>query len=162
MPLLTGHGPLLSTLAVLFVFVNLGSVCAHCLYNGAVGYSHLFKSRMRLLTLILGVLGGIAAAAGVWTLFPYWLSLLGIFVPPIGAIIIMDQLVLGRAANLRTAMAFRPPAFVAWGLGSGVAILVHIWMPQYGEALVALIVAGVAYGVLDLRGTAQVPVAALD
>ena len=162
MPLLTGHGPLLSTLAVLFVFVNLGSVCAHCLYNGAVGYSHLFKSRMRLLTLILGVLGGLAAAAGVWSLFPYWLSLLGIFVPPIGAIIIMDQLVLARSTSLRGAMAYRTPAFIAWALGSGIAVIVHIWLPQYGEGLVALIVAGAAYGVLATRGSAQVPVAALD
>ena len=37
LPMLVDHGPLLTVLAVIFVFVNLGSVCAHCLYNGAVG-----------------------------------------------------------------------------------------------------------------------------
>lgn len=156
MPLLTGHGFLLSALAVIFVFVNLGSVCAHCLYNGAVGYSHLFKSRMRLLTLILGVLGGLAAIAGVWSLFAEWLSLLGIFVPPIGAIIIMDQLVYGRAATMRSLVPYRSAAFIAWALGSGIAIAFHIWLPQYGEALVALVVSGIAYGVLGASRTAPV------
>jgi cytosine permease len=162
MPLLTGHGALLSALAVLFVFVNLGSVCAHCLYNGAVGYSHLLKSRMRILTLVLGILGGIAAVAGVWSLFPYWLSLLGIFVPPIGAIIIMDQLVLGHAAGLRASMAYRPRAFIAWALGSGIAIIFHIWMPQYGEALIALVVAGVAYGLLGMTQPAEASINAAE
>ena len=80
LPLLSGHGPVVSVLALIFVFVNLGSVCAHCLYNGAVGYSHLFGSRMRLMTLVLGLIGGLAAVAGVWNLFPYWLSMLGMFV----------------------------------------------------------------------------------
>jgi cytosine permease len=157
MPLLTGHGWLLSALAILFVFINLGSVCAHCLYNGAVGYSHLLSSRMRLLTLILGVLGGIAAVAGVWSLFPAWLSLLGIFVPPIGVIIIMDQLIYSRAANLRDSVAYRPAAFIAWALGSGIAIAFHIWLPQYGEALVALVVSGVAYGLLGMSQPVVAP-----
>ena len=40
LPLLAdGAGPLLSALAIVFVFVNLGSVCSHCLYNGAVSWS---------------------------------------------------------------------------------------------------------------------------
>jgi cytosine permease len=148
MPLLTGHGVLLTALALIFVFINLGSVCAHCLYNGAVGYSHLLKSRMRVLTLVLGILGGIAAVLGIWSLFPYWLSLLGIFVPPIGAVMIMDQLILGHAAKLRAATDFNPRAFVAWVTGSAVAIVFHIWMPQYGEALAGLIVSGAAYAAL--------------
>ncbi len=155
MPLLTGHGPLLSALALLFVFVNLGSVCAHCLYNGAVGYSHLLGSKMRLLTLVLGLLGGLAAVAGIWSLFPYWLSLLGIFVPPIGAVVIMDQLVLGNAARARASANFHPKAFVAWALGSIVAIVVHIWAPQYGEALVGLIVGAAAYAALGMGQVAR-------
>ena len=37
LPILADGGPLLAIIAVLFVFINLGSVCTHCLYNGAVG-----------------------------------------------------------------------------------------------------------------------------
>lgn len=59
------------------MFINLGSVCTHCLYNGAVGYSHLLNSKMRLWTIILGVIGGLLAVVGVWSYFLNWLSLLG-------------------------------------------------------------------------------------
>ncbi|HWN34809.1 MAG TPA: cytosine permease, partial [Pseudonocardia sp.] len=52
--ILVGHHPLLTALAVVFVFINLGSVCTHCLYNGAVGWSHITASKMRLLTIVLG------------------------------------------------------------------------------------------------------------
>jgi cytosine permease len=158
MSLLTGHGVFLTALALVFVFINLGSVCAHCLYNGAVGYSHLLKNRMRVLTLVLGILGGVAAVLGVWSLFPYWLSLLGIIVPPIGAVMIMDQLILGRAARRRTTADFHPRAFMAWAIGSAVAVVFHIWMPQYGEALAGLVVSGAAYAVLGLRQPSSVAV----
>jgi cytosine permease len=154
LPLLSGHGPVVSVLALIFVFVNLGSVCAHCLYNGAVGYSHLFGSRMRLMTLVLGLIGGLAAVAGVWNLFPYWLSMLGMFVPPIGAVMIMDQLFFGNAGRVDDAEPFHGKAFAAWALGSIAAIIVHVWLPEYGEALVGLVVGGVAYAVLG-RGRTQ-------
>ena len=69
LPMLMGHSAFLSVVACLFVFINLGSVCTHCLYNGAVGFSHLFSSKMRLWTLILGAIGGVLALAGVWSYF---------------------------------------------------------------------------------------------
>ncbi len=31
----------LSVLAFIFLYVNLGSVCAHCLYNAATGWSRI-------------------------------------------------------------------------------------------------------------------------
>ncbi len=154
LPLLSGHGPVVSVLALIFVFVNLGSVCAHCLYNGAVGYSHLFGSRMRVMTLVLGLIGGLAAVAGVWSLFPYWLSMLGMFVPPIGAVMIMDQLFFGNAGRVDDAERFHGKAFAAWALGSIAAIIVHVWLPEYGEALIGLVVGGAAYAVLG-RGRTQ-------
>jgi cytosine permease len=154
LPLLSGHGPVVSALALIFVFVNLGSVCAHCLYNGAVGYSHLFGSRMRVMTLVLGLIGGLAAVAGVWSLFPYWLSMLGMFVPPIGAVMIMDQLFFGNAGRVDDAEPFHGKAFAAWALGSIAAVIVHMWLPEYGEALVGLVVGGSTYAVLG-RGRTQ-------
>jgi cytosine permease len=154
LPLLTGHGPVLSVLALGFVFVNLGSVCSHCLYNGAVGYSHLFGSRMRTMTLVLGIIGGLLAVAGVWSLFPYWLSMLGMFVPPIGAVMITDQLLLGNAGRVDDAEPFHARAFSAWALGSLAAVAVHVWAPEYGEALIGLLVGGAAYAVFG-RGRAR-------
>jgi cytosine permease len=77
LPVLTSHGTVLAGVALIFVYLNLGSVCTHCLYNGAMGWSRIIGSNMRILTIILGIAGAIAAIAGVWSLFLAWLNLLG-------------------------------------------------------------------------------------
>lgn len=151
LPILTSHGPVLTTIAVLFVFVNLGSVCTHCLYNGAVGWSQLTGNRMRLLTIVLGVLGLLAALAGVWSHFSTWLNLLGIFVPPIGAILIVDQLI--RHNNpARVVSRWRVQPFAAWVTASLAATAVHNWAPQLSEAIVGLLVGAVAYFAIEAVG----------
>lgn len=148
-----GHGWLLSTLALLFIFINLGSVCTHCLYNGAVGWSHILGSKMRLLTIVLGVLGTIAALAGVWSLFLDWLNILGVFVPPIGAVVIMDQLIMRRphAADVEI-KTVRWTAFAAWAIGALAAGVVHFSAPQYVEVLVGIVVAALSYAGLAMVG----------
>jgi cytosine permease len=158
--LLATHGSALSAIAVAFVFINLGSVCTHCLYNGAVGWSHITGSKMRLLTLILGAIGVVAAVAGVWTLFASWLNILGIFVPPIGAVLITDQLLMRRRTADRASAAVRPTAFIAWAVGAVAAAIVHYSAPAYAEAVVGLLAAGLAYAALELglrRVPAEVP-----
>jgi len=154
--ILVGHHPLLTAVAVAFVFINLGSVCTHCLYNGAVGWSHITASKMRLLTIVLGVVGVIAAVAGVWTLFADWLNILGVFVPPIGAVLITDQVLLRRRSSGRAAHAFRPTAFAAWAVGAVVAAAVHFTAPAYAEAVAGILAAGLAYLAIDalMGGTA--------
>lgn len=147
--LLTGHGALLSTLAVVFVFVNLGSVCTHCLYNGAMGWSHLTGSRMRRLTLVLGVIGGLLAVAGIWTLFLDWLNLLGILVPPIGAVIITDQLLMGGLDRHPVDVPFRGTAFAGWGVGAVAALAVHLGVPGPGEAITGMLVGAAVYALAD-------------
>lgn len=150
MHVLTSHGPLLTTLALVFVFVNLGSVCTHCLYNGAIGWAHLSGKTMRTLTILLGIIGGIAALAGVWGLFLDWLNLLGIFVPPIGAVMIVDQLMLRRGSLDDTAPNYRPNAFLAWAVGSVAGLLVHSLAPGLSEAICGLIAAGLAYAGVEV------------
>lgn len=152
--LLATHGPVLSAIAIVFVFINLGSVCTHCLYNGAVGWSHISGSRMRLLTLILGAIGVIAALAGIWTLFESWLNLLGIFVPPIGAVLITDQLFMRRRNAARGVRAVRPTAFAGWAVGALAATVVHYSAPAYAEAIAGILAAVLAYtGAEFLRGS---------
>ncbi len=151
LPILTSHGALLSAVAVVFVFVNLGSVCAHCLYNGAVGWSQITGTRMRVLTIVLGVVGVVAALAGVWEHFADWLNLLGIVVPPIGAVLIVDQFGMRRLAARGAAVPqWRVAPFVAWALGSIAAAAVHVWAPGLSEALAGLAVAAVAAALLAL------------
>jgi cytosine permease len=151
LPILTSHGTLLAAVAVVFVFVNLGSVCAHCLYNGAVGWSQITGGRMRVLTIVLGAVGVVAALAGVWEHFADWLNLLGIVVPPIGAVLIVDQFGVRRLAARSDAVpAWRVAPFAAWALGSIAAAVVHVWAPGLSEALAGLAVAAVAAVLLSL------------
>jgi cytosine permease len=145
LPMLMDHNALLSTIALLFVFINLGSVCTHCLYNGSVGFSHLFNSKMRLWTVILGVIGGALALAGVWTYFLEWLSLLGIVVPPFGAVMIVDLLFMGKIREQYKTRTVRGSAFAAWAVGSLCAVITHLSFPHYCEAGVGLLTAAASY-----------------
>jgi cytosine permease len=138
----------LSVLAFLFLYVNLGSVCSHCLYNSATGWSRIVGSHMRLLAVILGVIGIVVAAGNVWAFFIQWLSLLGILVPPIGAIILVDQFVVRKGAVATT--DWRITAFGAWAIGSVVAFLVETFVPGLSTAISAMVVAAAAYWVLSL------------
>lgn len=133
----------LSVLAFLFLYCNLGSVCAHCLYNAATGWSRIVNTNMRLAAVVLGAIGIVIAASNVWAFFIAWLSLLGILVPPIGAIILMDQYVLRRSAQVTS--DWRGTAFAAWGVGSACAFLVETYAPQLSTAICGGIAAGVAY-----------------
>ena len=142
----------LSVIAFAFLFCNLGSVCAHCLYNSAVGWSRIGNGRMRLFAVGLAVVGIVIAAANVWALFIPWLSLLGILVPPIGAIIIADLYFVRPGAAI--AGDWRPRAFIAWAIGSAVAYVVETFAPQFSTAVSAFVAGGAAYFLLSLGATA--------
>ncbi|RDI45019.1 cytosine permease [Nocardia mexicana] len=145
--LLIDHGGVLVPLAVAFVFINLGSVCAHCLYNGAVGWSQLTAGRMRTLTLILGAVGVLLAVAGIWTYFEQWLNLLGVIVPPIGAVVILDQLVLPRTrlGSPAPGRAVRWQPFAGWAGGAAVALLAHRLAPWLSDAVVGFVTAALLF-----------------
>ncbi|MDP5226590.1 MULTISPECIES: cytosine permease [Arthrobacter] len=156
-PILTGPGnPILQILVLVFVVINLGSVCTHCLYNGALGWSHLTKSTMRKLTLILGVVGVIVALIGAWHYFVNWLAFLGVLVPPLGAVLIADQIILAKKNANRPEQTFRGVAFIAWAIGAAAALVVHFAAPFLSDAVVGLVVGLVAYLALDGRSKGAV------
>jgi cytosine permease len=138
----------LSVLAFLFLYINLGSVCAHCLYNAATGWSRILRSHMRLWAILLGAIGIIVAAGNVWAFFIEWLSLLGILVPPIGAIILVDQYITREDSKIDA--DWRGGAFVAWICGSVTAFFVENNAPEWSTAISAALVGGVVYYVISM------------
>ncbi len=153
---LVGGGGVLVVLGVLFVFVNLGSVCAHCLYNGAVGFGHITGRTMRQLTIVLGIVGTIAAVAGIWSYFATWLNILGVLVPPIGVIIILDQLVFAsRRSSAASGLYWKP--FAAWAIGASVALMTHFYAPQLSDAIVAMVTGGIAFTALTYLSRSPAP-----
>jgi cytosine permease len=148
----------LSVIAFIFLYVNLGSVCSHCLYNAATGWSRILGTHMRLMAVILGVIGIVIAAGNVWAFFIEWLSLLGVLVPPIGAIILVDQyLTRGEGVGGDTTEDWRPTAFLAWAAGSIVAFAVEKLAPEYCTAISAAVVAALAYWILSTFATKRSP-----
>ena len=156
--LLAQNAPWLAVVAFVFLLCNLGSVCAHCLYNSAVGWSRIGNGRMRVFAVALAAVGIAVAAANVWALFIPWLSLLGILVPPIGAILIADLYFVRPGAAIGA--DWRPRAFIAWGVGSLVAYATETMAPQLSTAVAAFIAAGVCYFVLHIGSAAPVAAAA--
>lgn len=136
-----------SVLAFLFLYINLGSVCAHCLYNAATGWSRIVNGHMRFAAIVLGGIGIIVAAGNVWAYFIQWLSLLGILVPPIGAIILVDQYLTRPTAEIDADWRF--DAFFAWIIGSAAAFAIEFYASQLSTAISAAIVAGIAYLVIS-------------
>ncbi|MBX3596770.1 MAG: cytosine permease [Rhizobiaceae bacterium] len=137
----------LSLLAFLFLYINLGSVCSHCLYNAATGWSRILGSKMRIMAIVLGLIGIAIAAGNIWAFFIQWLSLLGILVPPIGAILLIEAYVLKRSGT--TSHEWRKLPFISWAIGSAVGFLVEFNAPHLSTALSAGIVAGVAHLILS-------------
>ncbi len=107
---------------------------------------------------MLAVIGIAIAAANVWALFIPWLSLLGILVPPIGAIMIADLYFVRPGARIEA--DWRGIAFIAWAVGSLVAYGVETFAPQFSTALSAFVAAGVCYFALS-AGKASTPARSL-
>lgn len=137
----------LSVIACIFLYCNLGSVCSHCLYNSATGWSRITGSHMRVAAIVLGILGIIVAAGNIWAFFIQWLSLLGILVPPIGAVVLVDQYI--ARPNTVAESNFRAMPFIAWGIGSVAGFIVENTMPGLSTALSSMVVGGVAYWALS-------------
>jgi cytosine permease len=104
------------------------------------------------LGLLAGVLGAALGLAGISDLlFPY-LLLLGMFIPPIGGIYVLNHLLGNRAGG--TPVHWRADSLLAWAAGSGWAALA----PRWGLALTpvpaldAIAVAAVAYVLLRRSG----------
>lgn len=137
----------LSVLAFVFLYLNLGSVCSHCLYNAATGWSRIVNTHMRVAAVGLGLIGIAVAAGNIWAFFIQWLSLLGVLVPPIGAIVLVDQYFQRPGAVVDA--DFRPVAFISWGIGAAVGLIVENAAPQFGTALCSMAAGGVAYAILS-------------
>jgi cytosine permease len=146
----------LSALAFVFLYINLGSVCSHCLYNAATGWSRIFGNHMRVMAVILGAIGIVVAAGNVWAFFIQWLSLLGILVPPIGAVILVDQYLIRPNAQIDA--DWRPEAFIAWAIGSVCAFIVEERMAFLSTAISAALVASIAYYAIAKSRSARVAV----
>lgn len=146
------HLTWLAGLAFIFLFINLGSVCSHVLYNSATGWSRILNTKMRLMAVVLGAIGIFFAAINVWAYFVQWLTILGVLVPPIGGVVLIDRYILKRGDVSKVEWRFR--ALASWAIGSVAGLLVEFNAPGLSTALAAFVCGAVAYYVI-MKSSAQ-------
>jgi cytosine permease len=108
---------------------------------------------MRGTAVVLGIIGILIAVSGAYDHFIQWLNLLGIIVPPIGAVIIMDQLFIREDADI--SVSIRPQAFLGWVFGSLAGLFTEYYAPFLSTALMAMVAGGLTYGILSLKTAKQ-------
>ena len=148
--LVAHRGGVVAALAVAFLFANLGSVCSHCLYNCAVGWSHILGVGMRRAALVGGALGTLVAALGVWSYFVDWLSLVSIVIPPVGGVLLADHFFVRarRARDLDGARDFEAAPFLSWAAATVAAVLASSQLPWVPAAVVGMLAALVIHPIL--------------
>lgn len=131
------------------------------LYSSSLGLVNLIATVFNenidrgLVTVIVGILGTVLSAAGILQHFVSFLIVLGVAIPPIAGIMVVDYYLLRRyipeldesAAQgtlPQTVEVWNPVAIVSWLVGSLAGYYVHWAIP----ALNAFIVAAVLYYVL--------------
>jgi cytosine permease len=82
-----------------------------------------------------------------------------VIVPPIGIVLILDQLVLPRfrsalPATVVAATPVRWAPFAGWIAGSVAALLAHVFAPWVSDAVVGMLVAGIIFTATVLASTA--------
>jgi cytosine permease len=130
------------------------------LYSSSLGLSNFLDTALNVrysranLTWIIGVLGTAASVLGILNRFVSFLTVLGVAIPPIGGIMVVDYFILkrsrreldaSRARNElpKTVEVINPIAILSWVI----AFLVGIFVQQGIPALNSLLVAGVCYWV---------------
>jgi cytosine permease len=160
---LADKGGIIAVLATIFMFINLGSVCAHCLYNAAVGWAHLTRQKYRIIAVIFGIIGTLIAMTNAWNYFIDWLNFLGIIVPPIGAVILADHMLpWSRHAghdpfDLTGIQVIRYTPFIAWACGSLVALFLNYNAPEFSTVICGFLTAVVVYAIIGRFAPAAKP-----
>lgn len=136
--------------AVLMLFANIWTTQDNTIYNFAAAGCHLLRTNKRTWVILAGAgIGTLLALFGMYEFLIPFLILLGTFIPPIGAIIIVDFYLY----RCHDKVEFNHYPFVSinylgvmsYIIGSGVA-----YLGQWAEPIVGIIVAALAYYILNL------------
>lgn len=125
------------------------------LYSGALGLANFIPFNKRIITILLGLFGTGIAAVGIFEHFIGWLGSLGIWLPPIGGVLMCDYWLIHRLIlkkeyeigagkpisllNVPALIAFIVGGVVAYELAWGVAALNGMFTAFAVYAILALI-----------------------
>jgi cytosine permease len=137
------------------------------LYSASLGIVNLIESvfgrriNRGTVTIMVGVLGTLLSMAGILQSFVGFLIVLGVAVPPVAGIMIVDYFILrrSRAALAEAGLpdrveAWNPMALGAWLIGFLVGYFVSFGVPSINSLVAAGVVYGVAMPIVTKRGAA--------
>jgi cytosine permease len=139
------------------------------LYSGSLGIVNLLDSTFdvrinrALVTIVVGVLGTVLSAAGILQHFVGFLTVLGVAIPPIAGVMVVDYFVLKRhrpelEASRRLGVAperaesWNPVTIVSWAIASYIGYAVHWGIPALNALLAAAIL---YYAIMKVVGAAS-------
>lgn len=118
--------------AVIVLGLNIWTTNDNALYTSGLGLSNITKIPKRYVVLFNGFLGTITA---IWLYnnFCGWLDMLNTFIPPVGAILIVDFAIVNHAKypTLQKAkfQSVNISAVIAWAIGSFIALVGNDTIP---------------------------------
>ncbi|MFJ5622844.1 purine-cytosine permease family protein [Peribacillus loiseleuriae] len=135
------------------------------LYSSSLGFTTIFDSIFKIklnrgmVTLVIGVIGTLLSVLGILDRFVDFLILLGVFIPPVAGIMVVDYFVLKthrKALDESKAKGTLPPdeklspvTLIAWAAGFACGYFVTVGIPSINS----LVVSGVVYylGILTVN-----------
>lgn len=139
----TGLG--LGAIALVFLIAIQWTTSDNNLYSASLGLANVLKRDDKFkITLALGAGGVALATAGIYGYFINYLVFLGVLLPPVAGISIVDAYFFShkykKAPNAIT-VKYSIPAFISWGVG----IAVGIFLKVGSSAINALIITSIVY-----------------
>lgn len=110
----------LTNVSVIFLFCNIGSICIHNLYNAASEFCHLTKIPFQPMVIIICLFTTFFSLVHGWHYIISLVSAIGVVIPPIGAVVIADQMFVRSYPLIQRDC--RIGACFSWSFGMLVAI----------------------------------------
>ena len=133
----------LNIFSVLFIFCNVSSVCIHNLYNATSQMCHLFKISFQPMVIALCACVVLFSLTYAWHHMILIVSIIGIIVPPIGAVIIVDQIFIRSYSLIHR--DYRIGANLSWCVGVFFSIYSTYIHPFFVPSLIGVASSGFFY-----------------
>lgn len=141
----------LGAATVIFATVKINDIN---LYSASLGFTNIIHAlfgknvNRGLITLIVGIAGTILSVLGILDQFVNFLIFLGVWIPPIAGIMVVDYFILKRSRQVLdesrkrgalpdTCETWNPVALVAWGIGFGIGYLIEWGIPSINSLMAA-------------------------
>jgi cytosine permease len=136
------------------------------LYSASLGLSNLIDSIFNkkvnrgLITLVIGIVGTVLSVLGILEKFQNFLVFLGVWIPPIAGIMVVDYFVLKRSRKLldesrlqgrlpEYSESINPVTLISWALGFLAGYFIKFGIPSLNSLLVSGIVYFIGMKIFD-------------